>query len=324
MKLIKKYGMVLALVAGVAAAGPSVADSNWPNKMVKIVVPFPAGGSTDLLARDIAQSLTTKLGQTFIVENKPGASSTIGTHEVARSPADGYTFLVTSSHFAIVPSLYKELPYDPSELRGVSLLVNLPVVMVASTSAPVDSVQDVIDYDHKNPGKLNFGSSGAGGVNHLSGELFNSMANVSLTHVPYKGAAPAMQDLIGGHVQFMFDAISTSLPHIKAGRIKALAWTGKERSAVLPDLPTIDESGVPGYHSTSWLAMFAPAGVPSDIIHRMQEEVSTVLNQPKLKERLQSQGAEVVSSTPEELDKIVQEDGNKWSELIEQIGLKLE
>lgn len=324
MKRIKKFSMLLVLASGMAAAGPSMADSDWPNKMVKIVVPFPAGGSTDLLARDIAHSLTKKLGETFIVENKPGASSTIGTHEVARSAPDGYTFLVTSSHFAIVPSLYKDLPYKPSELRGVSLLVNLPVVMVASTTAPVNSVQDVIDYDKKNPGKLNFGSSGAGGVNHLSGELFNSMANVSLTHVPYKGAAPAMQDLIGGHVQFMFDAISTSLPHIKAGRIKALAWTGKERSAVLPDLPTIDESGVPGYQSTSWLAMFAPAGVPSEIIQRMSKEVSAALNQPELKERLQSQGAEVVSSTPEELDKIVQEDGRKWSELIEQIDLKLE
>jgi len=324
VKSIRRFAVALAAMAGMAAAAPSTAASDWPSRPVKVIVPFPAGGSTDIVAREVAQALTTRFGQPFVVENRPGAASTLGTAVVAHSPGDGYTFLVTSSHYAIVPGLYKNLPYDPKTLRGVSLLVNLPVVLVATKSLPVGTVQELIAYDRKHPGKLNFGSSGAGGVNHLSGELFNAMAHTSLTHVPYKGTAPAMQDLIGGHVQLMFDAISTSLPNIQAGLIKPIAWTGARRSAVLPDLPTIAESGVPGYSSTSWLAMFAPAGVPSDIVHRVSDEVRHALNQPAMREKQAASGAEIVASTPEELDETVRVDTPKWSELIQKIGVKVE
>lgn len=324
MKSLLNLAVALAAMACTVCTAAGAAPSDWPNRPVKIIVPFPAGGSTDIVAREVAQGLTTKFGQTFIVENRPGAASTVGTADVARSPADGYTFLITSSHFAIVPGLYKKLPYDPKSLKGVSLLVNLPVILVATKSLPVKTVQDLIAYDKKNPGKANFGSSGAGGVNHLSGELFNALAHTSLTHIPYKGTAPAMQDLIGGHVQLMFDAISTSLPNIQAGLIKPIAWTGSKRAAILPDLPTIAESGVPGYSSTSWLAMLAPAGVPADIVHRVSAAVRETLNQPAMRKQQEATGAEVVASTPEVLDETIRVETPKWSELIQKIGIKAE
>lgn len=301
------------------------AQSTWPSKPVTIIVPFPAGGSTDLTAREVARGLTLKFGQPFIVENRPGAASTLGTSLVAKASGDGYTFLITSSHFAIVPSLYKDLPYDPvKDLKGVSLLVNLPVILVATPSFPPNTVKELIDYDKKNPGKVNFGSSGAGGVNHLSGELFNSLAGTSLTHIPYKGTAPAMQDLIGGHVQLMFDAISTSLPNIQAGVIKPIAWTGATRSSILPNLPTIAESGVPNYASTSWLAMFAPSGTPPDIVNKVSDEVRATLNNPATKERELALGIEVVTSTPAQLDATVRTEMATWSKLINKIGVKLD
>ena len=318
--LSRRHVIAAALLAA-TCAGAS-AQAPWPSQPVKIIVPFPAGGSTDLTARDVAQALTTKFGQPFIVENRPGAGSTIGTAAVAKAPADGYTFLVTSSHFSIVPGLYSKLPYDPKELRGVSLLVNLPVILVATRSLPVNNVRELIDYAKKNPSKVSFGSSGAGGVNHLSGELFNALAGTKLEHIPYKGTAPAMQDLIGGHVTLMFDAISTSLPNIRAGLIKPLAWTGATRSPVLPDLPTIAESGLPGYASTSWLAMFAPAGTPNDIVKKVSDEVRVALNKPELKEKQAKLGINVVTSTPEELDATVRSETAQWGQLIHKIGVK--
>lgn len=229
--------------------------------------------------------------------------------------------MITSSHYPIVPALY-DLQYDPvKDLKGVSLLVNLPVILVATPKLPVSNVKELIEYDRANPGELNFGSSGAGGVNHLSGELFNATASTKLVHVPYKGTAPAMQDLLGGHVQLMFDAISTSLPSIRSGSIKALAWAGAKRAAILPDLPTIAESGVPGYEMTGWLAMFAPAGTPDDIIQRVSTAVRKVLNEPAVKERQAVLGIEVAASSPAELDQTVRTEMEKWSALIKQMSI---
>jgi tripartite-type tricarboxylate transporter receptor subunit TctC len=313
----------LLLAAGSMCALPAVrAQSQWPNRPVRIVVPFPAGGSTDITARDVAQDLQAKFGQPFIVDNRPGAGSTLGTAIVAKAPPDGYTFLITSSHFSIVPSLYSHLPYQQKELRGVSMLVNLPVILVATKSLPVNNVRELIDYAKKNPDKVAFGSSGNGGVNHLSGELFNALAGTKLEHIPYKGTAPAMQDLIGGHVQLMFDAISTSLPNIRAGYIKPLAWTGATRSPVLPDLPTIAESGLPGYQSTSWLAMFAPAGTPDDIVRKVSQEVKVALNRPDMVDKQTKLGINVIASTPEELDAAVRAETKQWGDLIRKIGVK--
>ena len=317
--------LLISITALIVMASSAVAQTNWPTQTVRIIVPFPAGGSTDLTAREVAQGLASEFGQPFIVENRAGAGSTIGTAAVAKAPADGYTFLITSSHYSIVPALYENLPYAPlKDLKGVSLLVTLPVILVATPKLPVNSVKELIDYDRANPGKLNFGSSGAGGVNHLSGELFNAIASTKLVHVPYKGTAPAMQDLLGGHVQLMFDAISTSLPSIRSGSIKALAWTGAKRSAILPDLPTIAESGVPGYDTTSWLAMFAPANTPDDIIQKVNATVRKTLNKTDVKEKQAALGIEVVTSSPGELDQTVRTEMEKWSVLIKKLGIKVE
>lgn len=319
------FGVLLACLAVVAGVPSASAQDGWPNRPVKIVVPFPAGGSTDIIAREIAQGLTTKFGQQFIVDNRPGAGSTLGTTAVAKAPGDGYTFLVTSSHFSIVPSLYPQLNYDPlKDLQSVSMLVNIPVIVVANPSLPVKTIKDLIAYDKSHPGKLNFGSSGAGGVNHLSGELFNHLAGTRLTHIAYKGTAPAMQDLIAGHVQIMFDAILTSLPHIRSGTIKPIAWTGAKPSPVLPDLPTVAASGLPGYATASWLAMFAPAGTPPDIVTKVNDEVRRILNQPAIKERQQSLGVEIVASTPEQLDAVVKSEISTWSTLIKKVGVKID
>jgi tripartite-type tricarboxylate transporter receptor subunit TctC len=315
---------ILLLVAQLGFVVSAHAVDNWPNRPVKIIVPFPAGGSTDIVAREVAHGLSEKFGQSFIVENRPGAGSTVGTMDVAQSPGDGYTFLITSSHFSIVPSLYK-LQYDPQkDIRGVSLLVNIPVILVANPKVPASNVRDLIAYDKAHPGTLNFGSSGTGGINHLSGELFNYMASTKLVHVPYKGTAPAMQDLLAGNVQLMFDAISTSLPNIRAGLIKPIAWTGAKPSAVLPDLPTISASGIPGYDTTSWLAMFAPASTPDDIVTKVSDEVKVILNKPEEKAKQEAQGVEVVASTPKELDATVAREIPRWSALIKRIDLKIE
>jgi tripartite-type tricarboxylate transporter receptor subunit TctC len=317
--------MLLACLATILGASVALAEDAWPNRPVKIIVPFPAGGSTDIVAREIAHGLTAKFGQQFLVENRPGAGSTVGTAAAAKSPADGYTFLVTSSHYTIVPSLYRQLTYDPlKDLTGVSLLVDIPVIVVANPSVPFGTVKELIAYDKSHPGKLNFGSSGSGGVNHLSGELFNFLAGTHLTHIAYKGTAPAMQDLIAGHVQIMFDAILTSLPHIRTGAIKPIAWTGAKPSAVLPNLPTVASAGLSGYETASWLALFAPTGTPSDIIAKVGDEVRRILNQPAIRERQEALGVAVVASTPQQLDATVKSEIPKWSALIQKAGVKVE
>jgi len=321
---MKKSCLRLAALI-VAALAISAQAQSWPNKPVKIILPFPPGGSTDLLAREVALGLTTANGQQFVVENKPGAASTLGTAFVAKAPPDGYTFLFTSSHYAIVATLYKNLPYDAKkDLAPVSMVADIPVVLVANAAVPAKSVQELIALAKAKPGTLNFASSGAGGVAHLSGELFKALAGVDLRHVPYKGGAPAMQDLLGGHVQLMFDAISTSLPNIRAGKLHALAWTGKTRSPILPDLPTIAESGVPGYASAAWFAMFAPAGTPKDIVQKLSAQVKTIVANPALRERQLGLGVDLVGSTPEALEAQLSEEIVKWAKVIKDSGAQAE
>ena len=321
---MKKNCLRLAALI-VAALAIGAHAQTWPNKPVKIILPFPPGGSTDLLAREVALGLTNANGQQFVVENKPGAGSTLGTAFVAKAPPDGYTFLFTSSHYAIVATLYKNLPYDAKkDLAPVSMVADIPVVLVANAAVPAKNVQELIALAKSKPGTLNFASSGAGGVAHLSGELFKALAGVDLRHVPYKGGAPAMQDLLGGHVQLMFDAISTSLPNIRAGKLHALAWTGKTRSPILPDLPTIAESGVPGYASAAWFAMFAPAGTPKDIVQKLSTQVKTIVANPALRERQLGLGVDLVGSTPEALETQLSEEIVKWAKVIKDSGAQAE
>ena len=317
--------LLAAMSAGGAAwsAGRAGAQGAWPNRPIKFVVPFAPGGSTDLMAREVARGAGAALGQPVVVENRPGAGSTLGTTQVARAPGDGYTFLFTSSHYAIVPSLYKPLGYDPvKDLVPVSLVCVLPVILVVNPSVPARSVKELIELARRSPAGLNFASSGSGGVAHLSGELFKTMAQVELKHVPYKGGGPAMQDLLGGHVQMMFDAVSTSMPHIRSGALRPIAWTGSARSPILPDLPTIAESGVPGYNSSSWLGMFAPAGTPAEAVQRISREVKATLDKPEVRERQLALGVEVVASTPEQFASQLREEIPKWERVVQASGAK--
>lgn len=310
-----------------AAVVPPVlrAQSAWPNRTIRFVVPFAPGGGTDLLGREIAQGLTQLLGQSVIVENRAGGGSTVGSALVARAAPDGYTFLYTSSHYAIVPSLYKSMPYDAEkDLVPVSLTSVLPLVLVVHPSVPAHSVAELIALSRRTPDGLSMASSGSGGASHLAGELFKSMTGANLRHVPYKGAGPAMQDLLGGHVQVMFDAVITSVQHVKSGRLRALATCGPTRTPVLPDLPTVAEAGVAGYSAVAWGGLLAPTGTPPEVIQRLSREVAKVLQRPDLRERQLGLGTELIGSTPDAFGRQIAEEIPKWRKVVEQSGARVD
>jgi tripartite-type tricarboxylate transporter receptor subunit TctC len=313
--------LALAVACGAHAQAP------YPNHPVRIVVPFPAGGTTDILARATAQKLTEGLGQPFVVENRPGAAGNIGAELVAKSPPDGYTMLMgTVGTHAINPSLYDKMPYDHvKDFVPVVLVAGVPNVLVVHPSVPVKSVQELIAYAKANPGKLNFASSGAGTSIHLSGELFKTMTGVSMQHVPYKGSSPALADLTGGQVQLMFDNLPSALPLIKAGKLRALAVTSLTRSTVLPDLPTVSESGLAGFDSSSWFGLLAPAGTPKDVVARVNGEVAKWLATPDAKEKLAAQGAIVASGlAPEDFTRHIASETAKWQKVVTYSGAKVE
>src|SRR4051812_28032502 len=266
----------------------------YPNRTVRLVVPFPAGGPTDIVARPLSVKLSEGLGQQVIIDNRGGAGGNVGADLVAKSPADGYTLLTgTVGTHAINGALYKHLPYDPvNDFVPVSQLASAPVLLVARAGLPVKTVQDLIALAKQKPGALNYGTAGSGSPGHLSGELFKSMAGVQLTHVPYKGSAPAVTDLRGEQIDLMFDPIQSPLPHVKAGTIKALGVSSAARSPLLPDVPTIAEAGVPGYETTAWWGIFAPAHTPQPILDRLHSEIGKVVASSFFKQQLEPLGAE--------------------------------
>ncbi|HEY4137833.1 MAG TPA: tripartite tricarboxylate transporter substrate binding protein, partial [Casimicrobiaceae bacterium] len=283
--------MLAAAVAfGVVVAPFATGQSTYPTKPVRLVVPFPAAGTTDIIARATAQKLSEAWGQQVIVDNRPGAAGNIGSELVAKSAPDGYTLLMgTVGTHAINPSLYAKMPYDHvKDFAPVILVAGVPNVLVVNPELPVKSVPELIAYAKANPGKLNFASSGSGTSIHLSGELFKAMTGVQMTHVPYKGSAPALTDLVGGQVQLMFDNLPSSLAFIKAGKLRAIAVTSKARAAALPDVPTVAES-IPGFEASSWFGILAPAGTPPDIIARINGEVTRWLATPEAKDKLTAQ-----------------------------------
>ena len=313
--------LLAALTFGVHAQAP------YPNHPVRIVVPFPAGGTTDILARATAQKLTETLGQPFVVENRPGAAGNIGAEIVAKSPPDGYTMLMgTVGTHAINASLYEKMPYDHvKDFVPVVLVAGVPNVLVVHPSVPAKSVQELIAYAKANPGKLNFASSGSGTSIHLSGELFKTMTGVSMQHVPYKGSAPALADLTGGQVQLMFDNLPSALPLIKAGKLRALAVTSLARASALPDVPTVAESGLPGFEASSWFGLLAPAGTPKDVITKVNAEVAKWLATPEAKEKLAAQGAIVASGlTPDDFTRHIASETTKWQKVVKDSGAKVE
>jgi tripartite-type tricarboxylate transporter receptor subunit TctC len=314
----------LAAVLALIAAGP--AAQNYPTKPVRLVVPFPPGGTTDILAREVGQRLSASLGQTVVIDNRPGAGGNIGAELVAKSAPDGYTLLMcTVSTHAINPNLYAKLPYDHvADFAPVILVASVPNVLEVTPSLPVNSVADLIKLAKEKPGQINFASSGSGTSIHLSGELFKTMAGVDMTHVPYKGSAPALTDLIGGQVQVMFDNLPSSLPQIKAGKLRAIAVTSAQRAPALPNVPTIAESGLPGFEATSWFGVVAPAGTPPAIVARLNADLNQWLQTPEAREKLLAQGAAAAGGSPEQFAAYIRAETEKWAKVVKASGAKVD
>ena len=315
------------LVAGALLAGSLPAWAQpYPNRPLRIVVPFPPGGGTDIGTRIVAQKLQEAWGQAVIVENKPGAAGIVGTELTAKSAPDGYTFMMGNiGTHAINVSLYKKLAYDPvRDFAPVSMVADLPLLLLVHPSVPANSVKELIALAKSQPGKLNFSSSGAGGSMHVAAELFKSMTGVDMVHIPYKGGAPAVADLLSVQVALAVSTVLETIQHVKAGKVRALAVTNDHRSIALPDLPTIAEAGLPGYQSISWLALFAPAGTPKEIVNKVSAESVRILKLPDVKERLLAQGAEPIGSTPEQLAATLAADIAKYAKVIRESGYKPE
>jgi tripartite-type tricarboxylate transporter receptor subunit TctC len=317
-------------LAALAAAPAALAQapggaSDWPTKPVRIVVPFAAGGGTDLTARITAQKLSAKYGQAFIVENKPGAGGSVGTDIVAKSKPDGYTLVVVSGSHTINPSLYKSLPYNTlKDFLAVSNLVSGPALMVVHPSVPASNVREFIALAKARPDAFAFASSGNGSPPHLGGELFNALAGVQMVHVPYKGNGPAYADLIGGQVQVMFPNIATAMPLVKAGKLKVLAVTSRERTRIAPEIPTIAESGLPEYELNSWFGLLAPAGTPVAIINRLQQDIAKFYQEPQLRQALMEQGVEPLASTPEAFTAQIQAETAYWARMFQRLKVTVD
>jgi tripartite-type tricarboxylate transporter receptor subunit TctC len=322
---MKRRQFLTAVGAGAAATAlPSLSFAQaYPAKPIKFVIGFTPGGATDLIGRLMAKKLGDALGQPVVVENKPGGSSNIGAEQVVKSPPDGYTFYVNAITSAINVSLFSKLPFDfEKDLEPVALFANVPNIMVVHPSVPARTVKEFIDYARANPGKIAYASSGNGTSIHLSGELFKLMAKVDLLHIPYKGSSPAVTDLLGGQVQVMFDNMPSSLPHVKAGKLRALAVTTLKRSPSAPDVPTIDESGLPGYDTGSWFGLMAPKGTPRDIIARINSESNKALASAEIKERFLELGAVPAPMTPEVYGDYIRSEIRKWAEVVKVSGAK--
>jgi tripartite-type tricarboxylate transporter receptor subunit TctC len=315
----------LASLIALVIAGAVHAQS-WPSKPVRMVIPYPAGGSIDVSGRRLAEDLGAELGQPIVVENRAGANGIIATDFVAKSPPDGYTLLVsTLAAHAGNPFAVKSLPYDPvKDFAPVTEVAWTPNVLVVNPKLPVHDVKEFIAYAKAHPGELNFGSGSTGSAGHLAGELFKTMAGVKMVHVPYKGAGPAMQDLIGGQIQLMFDNLASSLGQIHAGKVRALAVTTAKRSSLAPELPTIAESGLPGFDISTWFGIFAPGGAPRPVVERLHDEFVKALDAPDVQAAMKKMGAEPVGNTPEQFAAYIQSEAKKYAQVIKASGAKVD
>jgi len=320
----QRLAAALAALA-LAVAGGAFAQA-WPSKPIKWINPFPAGGGVDAFSRPIAAKLTTQLGQTVFIENLGGAGGTVGAGVAAKSAPDGYTFFVGAIHHTIAESLYTKLPYAGIEkdFEPVTVLAYVPNVIVVHPKHDFKTLQDLIAYAKANPGKLNFGSAGNGTSHQLVGELFKAKAGVELTHVPYRGAGPMMQDLIAGNVDLAFDGMATSAPQIKGGKLRALAVTSEKRSFVAPNVPTLAESGFPDFKVTTWYALWAVKGTPRDVIDRMYAEVVKALQTPEVKLVWEQQGATAGGQPPAEFGRFVRSEIETWAKVVKQANLKID
>jgi tripartite-type tricarboxylate transporter receptor subunit TctC len=327
MNALRRSATLLALLALPLAilVGPAPAHAQaFPNKPVRLVVPFPPGGPLDTVGRALAQKLTEAWGQSVIVDNRPGAGGNIGADLVAKAAPDGYTVVMGAlSTHAVNPSLYAKMPYDAiKDFAPITLVAITPNVLVVNPSLPVNSVRELVAYAKANPGKLAFGSGSNGSAGHLAGELFKADTGTDLLHVPFKGAAPAMQALLSGDIQLMFDNLASASAQVKAGKLKALAVTTARRSPLAPDLPTMAESGVPGFDISTWFGLLAPAGTPPDVVARWNAEVGRILRTPDMRERLTAMGAEAAPDTPAEFAQFIASEAAKYARIVKVSGAK--
>ena len=315
----------LALVCALLPAWPASAAEAYPDKPIRLIVPQPPGGTSDILARVLALKLAENLRQQIIIDNRAGASGTIGTDLAAKSPPDGYTLVLVYTTHATTPGIYGKLPYDPvADFAPVTLAAAAPLLLVVHPKIPVTSVKELIAYAKTRPGELNFCSAGNGSGSHLAGELFNTMTGVKLTHIPYKGSGLAITELIGGQVQLMFAGIVPIDPHVKSGRVRSIAVTSAKRSVAIPQVPTIAESGLPGFEVVGWYGVLAPARTPHPIVARLHNEFIKILQTQDIRDRLLSEGAEPVGNTPAEFTAFIKTDIGRWAKVIKAAGAKLD
>jgi tripartite-type tricarboxylate transporter receptor subunit TctC len=314
----------LAAIALFALTAVAARGDTFPSRPIRIVVPFAAGGATDLIARVVGQKLTESLGQAVVVENRPGASGMIGADLVAKAPPDGYTLLMASTaEIAINPSLYSKMSYDPQkDLAPITLAGVTPLILVVNPASPLHSVADIVKEAKAHPGTISFASAGNGSVQHLSGELVKVLTSTDMVHVPYKGAAPALTDVLSGQVTMFFSGMPPAMPHVKSGKLRALAVTTPKRSPAAPDVPTMAEAGVQGFDISNWFGLLAPAGTPPGILDKLHDEAVKALMQPAVKERLAEQGAEVVADSREHFGAFIKAEADKYAKLIKVSGAK--
>jgi tripartite-type tricarboxylate transporter receptor subunit TctC len=313
---------ILALL-GVLFALNVYGQDAWPSRPVRFILPFPPGGGTDILGRMIAERLSAHLGQPVVTENRGGAGGNVGAEAAARSAPDGYTIVLVAPSLAISPSLYSKINYDPvKDFAPISLVATVPNVMITQPSLPVQNLQEFIAYVKSKPGQLNFGSGGAGTSNHLAGELFNLVTGTKLVHIPYKGVNLAMQDVLSGNVHLVFIGIPAAAPHVKAGKLRALALVAPQRSAALPDVPTVAEAGLREFEVTTWYGVLAPAGTPRNVITRLNGELVKIMHSPELKDKLAAMGTDPLTGTPEEFAAYIKSEIAKWGDVIRKAGVK--
>ena len=323
VSVLRLLSWTAALLA--CASSSALAQAHYPNKPIRLIVPFAPGGSNDIMARIVGQKIGESVGQTVIIDNRGGASGIIGTDIAAKAAPDGYTLLMMSLTIAVNPSLFKKLPFDTEkDLLPVSLVASAPLILVVHPSLPVKSLKEFIAHAKANPSKLNFGSGGPGTTPHLAGEMLKSMAGLQMTHVPYKGGGPALADLVGGQLQVMLENIPSTLPFVKSSKLRVLALSGLKRSALVPDVPTLDESGLEGYEIVGWNGLFLPAGTPNAIVTRLHTETVKALATADIKERLSGVGAEGVGSTPAQFATFMKAEIKKWAQVARDAGLRAE
>ena len=312
-----------AALAALMVFSPFACAQAYPVKPVRFIVPWPTGGGTDVFARAIGQKLTDSLGQSFIVDNRPGAAGNIGAELTAKSPPDGYTIIMATVTLATNPSMYAKLGFDPiKDLAPITLVAGVPHLLVVNPSIPAASVKELIALAKAKPAQLNYASAGNGSPFHIAAELFKNLASVDIVHVPYKGGGPAVTDVVGGQVHMTFANLVAVLPQVRAGRLRALGITSAKRSQAAPEIPTIAESGLPGYDFTSWFGVLAPAGTPREVISRLNAEIVKILNSPEIKERLSKDGADLVAGSPEEFASYLKAETAKWARVIKAAGIR--